>query len=415
MKTPRALYSIDWLQCFCIRGTMSMDWEERISTRADMYGHHRTYRMTKSDIYMAGYREVRSILYKNYEVAIIAWEPSDERRRKDGAAIKLANPVLYVTDWYFILMDILSVLGWTIHNLTRVDLACDLNYFVGGLLPSTFIRNYVSKVNHSYIRHGSNKWACYGRKEMRTNVYDSIRWGSRASGVSVYLYNKSKELREQKNKPWIKAAWEKAELSTTKDVWRVEISITSQGLGLKRIADNCFHTLFIEDLQNGDMVKDMFLTFSAVYFKFFRTDKEAKRKRDLKEIELIPRLQKPVFKPHSLCENVNCGRMEKIVANKLAGLYDYLLQRDFQDKIQWLQKIGDVERIYAEMHYSKAAAHAVEDALIREVEDDVMDVLGKKYFDRYKLQLRQGHRHYDVLKKQAVDLAEEIIDTNFRP
>lgn len=412
-KLPRSLYSVDWLQVFCLRPLgNSMQWKEKISPRCDKYGNHRRYTLAGTKEYIQGYEQQRSIVYNNYTIAIIAWVPLDNRRRNEGSAIKMANPTLYCADWYFLLMDILAVLGWQPHNLTRCDLAVDLNYFVGGLLPSTFIRKYVCKNNNSYIRHGSNKWTLYGRKEMRTTVFDSIRWGSRSSGVSVYLYNKTKELNDIHDKPWIREAWKKAELSSTLDVWRVEISITSQGLGLKSLTDGMFHTLFIDDISNPEYVKEVFLTFASHYFKFFRTDPKAKRKRDLKEVQLLPNPKDPTYKPTSLYEYVNSGRTERIIANKLFDVVEYLQDRDFANKNETIKAIKTAETVFNEIYSIKNKSHKAEKLLIDVMTKETLGDFGATRSEQWLERCRWARKHIEAMTQIVREQAKEVLHTS---
>lgn len=412
-KLPRSIYSVDWLQVFCLRPLgNSMEWNEKISPRSDKYGNHRTYKLAGAKEYIQGYEQQRTIIYNNYTIATLAWTPSDKRKRAEGCAIKMANPTLYCTDWYFLLMDVLAVLEWHPHNLTRCDLAVDLNYFVGGLLPSTFIRKYVCKNNSSFIRHGSNKWALYGRKEMRTTVFDSIRWGSRSSGVSVYLYNKSKELREVKDKPWIRAAWKKAELSSALDVWRVEISITSQGLGLKSLADGMFHTLFVDDIAKPEHLQEIFLTFASHYFKFFRTDPTAKRKRDLKEVQLLPRQKEQVYKPTSLYEYVNSGRTERIVSNKLFDIIEYLQERDFADKYETIKAIKKAATVFNEIHHIKSKSHQAETSILQAMTNGTLGDFGATRSEEWLEKCRWARKHIEAMTQIVRGQAKDVLHTS---
>ena len=183
------MYSLDWVQIYCTRSSVVPleVGQSFTSPQNDEHGNHRCYRLTESKEWIKGYGEQYAVMYRQYVVAHIAICPRNVQLNKAGAAIKLSNAVLYVANWHFILSDILACLQWRAVSLTRVDLCCDFNYFLGGLLPETFIRKYICKSQDSYIRHGSNQFAVYGQKEMHKTAFSSIRWGSRQSGVSVYL------------------------------------------------------------------------------------------------------------------------------------------------------------------------------------------------------------------------------------
>lgn len=411
-KLPRACYAVDWLQVFCtMPPDCDMSWQERVSPRSDAQGNHRVYSLAPAKEFIQGYNMNRSVFYRNRLVATIAWQPLDKRRRSEGCAIKVSNPVLYCCDWYFVLMDVIAVLGWIPHNLTRVDLSADLNFFVGGLAPETFIRKYVCKNADSYIRHGSNKWALYGIKEMRCSVFDSIRWGSRSSGVSVYLYNKTKELREKKDKPWIREAWKKVMLSSAKDVWRVEISITSQGLGLKSISSDFFHTLFIDDIRTPEFLQQMFLTYADRYFKFYRTDPTAKRKRDLKEVRLLPACESPEWKPATISEYVNGGRMERIVSGKLKDVIEYLQYRDFDNKYQLIDALKKSTLFFNELYHIKHQCHQEESALEQAVAKGVCGDLASRRSEEYLERVRWARKHVEEITAIAREQARDVLRT----
>lgn len=346
-KKPRTAYAIDWLQLTCIvQQGIQPSWEERMSPQSDAVGNHRVYTLRDGAYFIRGFDFQKEIWWKNYLVAHIACTPRQEHMPLDYGAIKLENSCLYVADWYFILTDILATLQWQPKKISRLDLAADFNYFIGGLLPSTFLRKYVCKNAASYIRIGSNKFCVYGLKDMRKTSFDSIRWGSRQNGVSVYMYNKTRELNEVKNKPYIRALWKTHELSTTLDVWRVEISITSQGLGLKNATDDMFHTLFVDDLKDPDAPQRFFKVYAAKYFRFMRTDRQAKRKRDLKEVQLLCLDSDCPLRPQEITNKSDCGRMEKIISRRLGDMYMEIRDGEYKDKSILMDAIGRVKRIY---------------------------------------------------------------------
>lgn len=247
---------------------------------------------------------------------------------------------------------------------------------------------------------------------MRATVFDSIRWGSRSSGVSVYLYNKSKELREVKDKPWIRAAWKKEELSSKLDVWRVEISITSQGLGLKSLADGMFHTLFVDDIAKPEYLQEIFLTFASHYFKFFRTDPKAKRKRDLKEVQLLPRPKEQVYKPTSLYEYVNSGRTERIVSNKLFDIVEYLQERDFADKYETIEAFKKAETVFNEMHHIKSKSHQAETSILQAITKGTLGDFGATRSEEWIEKCRWARKHIEAMTQIVRDQAKEVLHTS---
>jgi hypothetical protein len=103
----------------------------------------------------------------------------------------------------------------------RIDLAIDFNYFAYGFHPGTLISNFF---NNKFLKVGMTKYIINGNQE-KFNKTHYLKFTKKECNVDVYLYNKSKELREVKNKPWIVETWKRAGLDISKDVWRLEFSL----------------------------------------------------------------------------------------------------------------------------------------------------------------------------------------------
>lgn len=374
MKVTRCCYSLDWLQLYCLHEeSFDENKTEYTSDTADRYGNHRYYKLVNSTEYIKGYSIQFAVKYRKYIVAHIAWKPVGIRRETLSCAIKIANAVLYTADWHFILYDILRCLNWTAKNITRCDLACDFNYFHGGLLPETFIRVYLTKSSNTYIRHGSNKWASIGTKEMHKNTFDYIRWGSRKSGISVYLYNKSKELREQKFKPWIAKLWEENNLSI-KDTWRVEISINSSGRGLKSVTDELIHSLFVDDLYREQAIKNIFTVYANQYFKFYWKPKGgAKLKKDLKEVRLLPTEHTLKVRPTTLYDAQKSARRELNILRELRSFQAEIEEESDYRNYNFLLSLHDVIVEYGKRSFYAIECDVQRKDFLAELEQDIKE------------------------------------------
>lgn len=356
MKKPRCVYSLDWLQIYCNISKFpdENDFSDVVSPNADMYGNHRRYSLIQPLEWIKGYEWQRSVKYGKYVVAHIACRPRNCNNDANGGAIKLNNPTLYVANWHFILSDILSSLCWSAVSLTRVDLCADFNYFVNGLLPETFIRKYMCKTNDTYIKNGSNMWACYGQKELHKNTFNSIRWGSRQSGVSVYLYNKSKELDVNKYKPWIVESWKKADLNI-KNVWRVEISVNSSGRGLKDVFSGIVQSLFVDALSGQYAIENIFKVYARKYFTFKSVSKGGpKRKKDMPDVQLLyleSSTDVPCLKPTTLYQSNKSSLQERRTLKALQGLKKEIEDEGSLQNFDFLNSLDDVIRKFSERSY----------------------------------------------------------------
>lgn len=311
-------------------------------------------------------------MYRQYVVAHIAVCPRNVQLNKAGAAIKLSNAVLYVANWHFILSDILACLGWRAVSLTRVDLCCDFNYFLGGILPETFIRKYICKSNDSYIRHGSNQFAVYGQKEMKKPPFPQFAGvqGSRAFGLPL---QQTKELDVHKFKPYITNAWVAAKLNP-KAVWRLEISINSSGRGLIGTFNHLIHTLFVDALSSQIAIENAFKVYAAQYFKFYKIYKGCpKRKKDLSAVHLLPTETSVDLKPTTLYHSAKSCAAERRTIKMLEALKEELMnEHDFRN-LNILVSLDDVIDTFRRRSYYQNMCHLFQIDIKQDIAKGVHD------------------------------------------
>lgn len=405
MKKQRITYALDWMQVYCISKVAERDYASLIGTKivspyANKNGYHNEYSFIKNKEMIVGYDFQATIVWKEFTVATIAAVPRDKKKDVRGCAIKMANPVLYTTTWYDLLDDIAKAMQWEIHNITRADIAGDFNYFWHGLDPRTFIRTYLHRGKAGYIRLGSNKFSCNGERDyFRANI-DTIRFGSRQSGVSVYLYNKSKELKDKKDKPWIRRTWEKAQLRAD-SVWRLEFSVTNQGTEIKNMTNGFIHTLFHDDLSNEENIKKYFHAFAEKYFHFKHIEIAApgtkqKKKSKLKDVVLFNPDEEIIFKPISISRARETGRTEKMLSNRLLDEYEYIMNTDRPDKYTLAKAIITLSDHLDDSYVIKRSAAANEKA----IED-----LAKKFSAEY---LRQRLRITWITRRDAAYIKQLV-------
>lgn len=213
--------------------------------------------------------------------------------------------------------------GFEFRRISRVDICLDFEKFDSGDDPQKFLVRYLngkySKINQGNITaHGKDLWD--GR------FWNSISWGSLVSQVGTKMYNKSMEIKECRDKPYIRQAWASAGLvddmntllahksdgTTYKpDIWRVEFSIRSSvrrwfvmehdTLGNKHkrsvrntldnyntdsqllalfasLVDHYFHFKYFEPGQRKDRCKDKPLFKFGLQDAFYKVDKVATSK-----------------------------------------------------------------------------------------------------------------------------------------
>ena len=159
--------------------------------------------------------------------------------QRESCHIRFTNYTCYRPRCIDLLREFLTRYNYTFRKIYRLDICLDFTHFDKGDDPCKFVHRYMrgvySKVNQANLAaHGSDQWS--GR------VWSSLSWGKPKSMVSTKMYNKSLELEQVHDKPYIRQAWFECGLvddpiNMTKkqkdgtvikpNVWRVEFSIKS--------------------------------------------------------------------------------------------------------------------------------------------------------------------------------------------
>jgi len=161
----------------------------------------------------------------------------------NSSHIRLVNRYCYHEHAAQLMKQFLERYQYSDVRISRIDIALDFIMFDSGDMPEKFIDRFMKgrycKINQANIHsHGKDSWG--------SRVWNSIKWGSPKSQVSTKLYNKTLELRQVKDKPYVRQAWFECNLiadyhdplrvdsageSITPDVWRIEFSLASSVKG----------------------------------------------------------------------------------------------------------------------------------------------------------------------------------------
>lgn len=342
--TKERIINIDWLTLHCVVGT-TFDLSARFAT----LGYTTVLRNSST-------RHFRKILdiytSDNYPVYEIQAEPTSLKSQggiwRDGASlIKINNRHLYKEGFCANAYDELKRINIHVISISRLDIAMDFQYFDNSLSPKTFIRNFNK---NKYWKIGAKKFTCIG--EIDENItYEYIRFGAPKSSVRTYLYNKTKELEDVKDKAYIRAIWGEAGIEKG-DVWRLEISLKSDakcmidlfgevvkvgerwlnkesgellpmGALVKKDSKGKYHeviTITIDDLSTKERVMSLYSKLIGHYFKF-RYKETGIRKDRAKNVELIKISEyDKAFKPTKILKSHDANRMDKMVVKYLDKL-----------------------------------------------------------------------------------------------
>ena len=294
MQSPRCI-NIDWLECYCLES----------QPRTAEYFAARGFEVSIRAYGTRFYQEMFT-LYQDGE-AFIEVRRSPSSVGSAAAArffdprschIRLCNRTCYAYDAATIMQRFLDEHGFIFQSISRIDLCLDFEKFDSGDDPFKFLTRYLkgryAKVNQCTIAvHGKDEWD--GRN------YNSVSWGSKKSPVFTRFYDKTLELKEGKDKPYIRQAWASCGLvddfiQLTKKgadgvfykprIWRLEFAIQSSVKNWVCFdvdeMGNATHRSKRNDLTvyaNRDILEPMFASLVNHYFHFKKFEEGQRKDR----------------------------------------------------------------------------------------------------------------------------------------
>nr|WP_320947628.1 hypothetical protein [Bacteroides intestinalis] len=334
--------SVDWLQTFCHAAPII---EGCYSSR----GYN--FSVKKENHETSQFKDVFTVYYKNHPAATIQQTPRTSVIHPRATCVKLSNRILYCGQYINILYAIQESLSMQYKGITRLDLCYDCNYLHDGRDPGRFIRQFIAneplQPGH-IIRNGSSRFTLHGtRSNSSIASLNSIRWGSPSAKIGAYLYDKTQELIEVKDKPWIRKMWQENgieyEIDTDKfnrltpkekkrktendglseyvkkSVWRFEISIKCEGTDVLNMSTGELFRLSPLYLEHAPQISKLFYIYAAKVFDF-RINTGQKQTRNYKKLQLFESAPLITSKPYYCSSAADTGRMEKICYNKLQKL-----------------------------------------------------------------------------------------------
>lgn len=382
--------SVDWLQVYCLNNLSDVP--------QSGYCAGRSFTCEKLDRITPLWTEVYVVKYNNTEVAEYCRFPRSSAMDAKGCTIKLHNRVLYSAQFIELLKQIMFFLDVQYVGVTRLDLCYDCNYLHGHRSVHDFLFQYFVHAPYCsghIIRNGSRRVQVNAtRTQHGATTISAMRWGSKSSAVGVYCYNKSLELLEVHDKPWIRAAWEQSGLINDYDasgwnslddrdrqkyinegktdryiktsVWRFEISIKSEGRDIINLGTGQLFRIDISYLTTQEYIEKLFYVYANKYLDF-RESTGQSGIRNYPKMCIFEVSGNTELKPIHINKSADTGRTEKIAANrlrKLAETYSDLTVQDlsainaavnFLYEISGMKK-SEIERRKYDVYISHLAA-----------------------------------------------------------
>lgn len=201
--------------------------------------------------------------------------------------IRLSNRTCYRDDAATLMQQFIDNYHYQLIRISRIDICLDFEKFDSGDLPQKFLQRYVSG---KYSKLNQSKVALHGLDNWDGRAWNSVKWGNLKSMVNTKLYNKTMELRERADKPYIRQAWYLSGLiddwhtgerydengkAYRPEIWRLEFSIKS---GVKNwfVVENPYNTKprlrsirhTLQQYETKAQLMDVFLSLCDHYFHF---------------------------------------------------------------------------------------------------------------------------------------------------
>jgi hypothetical protein len=301
-----------------IMQNVMIDWLQIYGTTNDLI-EAKNYTYRQQNYQTKQFRKIIEVYKGDEEYATITMHPTSPIIPSDAVIIKLKNRQLYVDSAIDEFSKFLTAANIIYKSITRVDIAVDLNYFTNKLHPEAFIRHFLT---NKFLKQGRGKFTVIGEQKQE-NSYQYLKFGSKTSDVSVYLYNKSIELMQVQDKPYIRKSWALNGLDTTKDVWRLEISIKGNGTHFLNKNTGELNRIQFMNLDSAAFLKDIYEGYANHFFRFVINDGKSNITR-MKHLELL-NIEDTYIKPYYLPNETGNNKTDKIFAKKL-----YLLDSEIR-------------------------------------------------------------------------------------
>lgn len=340
-------YSIvcDWLQVYCSNTHPSEFDLTSLSTSS--------YTFVKDPMSSRQFRDIYNVYdARGDNYANIQCSPFSSIIDSTGCIIKLSNRELYKCDFANVFLSFLSSYGFKYKSISRIDVCYDFNEFCQGLKPRRLINQFLAK---KYLKNNQGNYQLMGSTSL-INDYSYIRFGTRKSAVCSYMYDKTKELREVKDKPYIRQRWAENGIDEKREVWRVEISIKSDIKNMVCTETGDIFKLDADALTTQSSIESVFYIYAKKYFSF-KLNNGTKNKSRMPDIPLFERINEVTRIPMRITLKSDSGRSDKLFVKKLHKIKTELrdVDEELSNAIERVRFDFCIQKNLSEYYYKKVA------------------------------------------------------------
>lgn len=155
------------------------------------------------------------------KVLTLLYDPKSSLIPKRICLCEVANVCLYDGSWRAVCLLMEKIHAGGFNSLSRLDIACDFDE-IGDDVAKMFDESliYVQRKKEGCMFYDYSERDGYVIRKPR-----QISFGSKTSKIKWKLYNKSKEIKVS-HKEYIEHMWHEEGMNLSKDIWRLEVSLT---------------------------------------------------------------------------------------------------------------------------------------------------------------------------------------------
>lgn len=349
--------NIDWLEVYCL---------EPVQPRDASYFEQMGYGVRVRSYGTPNYREMFTLIDEGHRFIEVRRVPVS--LRKDGGIfvdgschIRLSNRSCYLRNPVQVMAEFILAHGYTYKSVSRIDICLDFQLFDNGWVPQFFVDGFMrgeyQKINQCNIAaHGKDGW--------HERAWGSLKWGAPTSAVTTKLYNKTKELAEVADKPYIREVWQAVGFAAGVDVWRVEFAIKSQSNALLSSEEQTIITRSLDAYSGKDRQFFQFCVYANKYFHFkqreYTRTGQLKQKNRCADVPLFSFSGREKFyTPTRLVWQPEAGRTEKLLAKRL---FDMARDKSLSPVLRRAAETLEIHlcQRYDVLDYSKQLIEAIE-------------------------------------------------------
>lgn len=342
MKRNYAI-SCDWLQVYCENRNEAGLCLNVLSNAA--------YTFVLQQCSSRQFKSIYKVFDRNDDhYADIQADPFSSIICQNGCIIRLSNRELYKCDFALNFIAFLNTYNFHFKSISRLDVCYDFNVFCQGMKPRRLINSFLNK---RVLKNNQGNYQLMGSTHL-INDYDYIRFGTRTSAVCTYMYNKSKELKEVKDKPYIRELWALNDLDLNSEVWRVEISIKADAKYQVCLSTGEVFALSPSSVITARAIEDVFYSYATKYFAFKIND-GTKNKTRMKDVPLFSRIDEITRRPVRLTLASDSGRSDKIFVRKLQKIKTELrsVSPELLKSIEEVRRSFCIQKSLSSFYYQK--------------------------------------------------------------